>query len=106
MSRVRRLLVSDRIFFVTVNLRRRLPFLREEELPLVVEAPRRLALVKLQQLFVGEAASSVVPNPHRLCADAGVVRDERRAHGTRAVPWPAGASGVRLVARVERVRLV
>ena len=38
MSRVRRLLVSDRIFFVTVNLRRRLPFLREEEFPLVVEA--------------------------------------------------------------------
>jgi REP element-mobilizing transposase RayT len=38
MSRVRRLLVSDRIFFVTVNLRRSLPFLREEELPLVVEA--------------------------------------------------------------------
>jgi REP element-mobilizing transposase RayT len=38
MSRVRRLLVSDRIFFVTVNLRRSLPFLREEELTLVVEA--------------------------------------------------------------------
>ncbi|MCJ7503878.1 MAG: transposase [Acidobacteriia bacterium] len=38
MSRVRRRLVSDRIFFVTVNLRRSLPFLREEELPLVVEA--------------------------------------------------------------------
>jgi REP element-mobilizing transposase RayT len=38
MSRVRRLLVSHRIFFVTVNLRRSLPFLREEELPLVVEA--------------------------------------------------------------------
>jgi putative transposase len=38
MSRVRRLLVSHRIFFVTVNLRRSLPFLREEALPLVVEA--------------------------------------------------------------------
>jgi len=37
MSRVRRLLVSDRIFFVTVNLRRSLPFLGEEELPFVVE---------------------------------------------------------------------
>ncbi len=38
MSRVLRLLVSHRIFFVTVNLRRSLPFLREEELPLVGEA--------------------------------------------------------------------
>jgi REP element-mobilizing transposase RayT len=38
MSRVRRLLVSDRIFFVTVNLRRSLPCLSEEELPLVVQA--------------------------------------------------------------------
>ena len=36
-SRVRRLLVADRIFFVTVNLRRRIPFLKEEEFPLVVE---------------------------------------------------------------------
>ena len=41
------------------------------------EAPRRLALVELQQLFVGEAASGGVPNPHRLCADAGVVHGEK-----------------------------
>jgi hypothetical protein len=40
-------------------------------------APRRLALVELQQLFVGEAASGGVPNPHRLCADARVVRGEK-----------------------------
>ena len=35
-SRLRRLLVTDRIFFVTVNLGRNLPVLAEEEFPLVL----------------------------------------------------------------------
>ena len=38
MAKVRRLLVSDRIFFVTVNLRQSVAFLQEEELPLIVTA--------------------------------------------------------------------
>jgi REP element-mobilizing transposase RayT len=38
MAKVRRLLVSDRIFFVTVNLRRSIPCLQENELPLIVDA--------------------------------------------------------------------
>jgi putative transposase len=37
-SRVRRLLVTDRIFFVTVNLRRKLPTLDNGEFPLILEA--------------------------------------------------------------------
>ena len=36
MSRVRRLLVTDRIFFVTANLRRNLAALAEDEFPLVL----------------------------------------------------------------------
>jgi REP element-mobilizing transposase RayT len=35
-SRVRRLLVTDRIFFVTANLRRNLAALAEDEFPLVL----------------------------------------------------------------------
>jgi putative transposase len=38
MSNVRRLLVSDRIFFVTANLRHSIPCLQEKELPLIVDA--------------------------------------------------------------------
>jgi REP element-mobilizing transposase RayT len=48
-SRVLRLLVTDRIFFVTVNLRRSIPFLKAEEFPLVVEA---LAAIRQRMKFL------------------------------------------------------
>ena len=38
MSHVRRLLTTDRVFFVTVNLRRNIPFLDPAEFPVVIEA--------------------------------------------------------------------
>ncbi len=38
MSRVRRLLFTDRVFFVTVNLRRRIPGLEADEYPLMIQA--------------------------------------------------------------------
>jgi putative transposase len=37
-SRVRRLLTTDRIFFVTVNLRRNIPFVGQEEFPVLIDA--------------------------------------------------------------------
>jgi len=37
-SRVRRLLVTERIFFVTVNLRRSIPALKADEDPLILDA--------------------------------------------------------------------
>lgn len=49
MARVRRLLVTDRIFFVTVNLRRGIPLLSEDEFSLVVEG---LAKSRQRLLFL------------------------------------------------------
>ena len=83
MSKVRRLLVTDRIFFVTVNLRRDIPFLGQEDFVSVVkslEESRRLERFLL---------CGYVLMPDHWHALIGVQHPLTVSRGVQSVKWQA-----------------
>lgn len=97
-SRVRRLLTTDRIFFVTVNLRRNIPPLGPEEFLLLIDAleesRRRMGFLLCGYVLMPDHWHALLAVRHPLTISRAVqsvkwraTRDLNRHRGTRGASW-------------------
>lgn len=95
MSRVKRLLVTGRIFFVTVNLRRPLPSFTEEEFALLVSAVeasrRKLGFALCGYVLMPDHWHALIAVKHPLTISRTL--QDIKWHSARGLNWSRKSAG-------------